>query len=288
MRLGFNEANSKGCAGHSVMKDLELCDKYGFDLIDIQSECLDRDLEAGVVTLEEIGEFFKTHHIKMSSYNALCFFNMKQTQEEKDAVLDELREIVRRCKILDCGMIVVVPSFDLKVPATISEIRKDTVEVIRSMLPIVEPEGIKLSIEFCAAPSMSINRFDEAYEIIKEVNHPLVGLTCDQYHFRNMGSTWDALEHADGSKIFVWHLNGCEEMPLGASYNTDAVRLWPDDEKDCLDHKRFADTFKKIGFNNDNCIIEIFRPEYWDMDIEENIKKSYEVTKAHVEKYWNN
>ncbi|MDO4617132.1 MAG: sugar phosphate isomerase/epimerase [Lachnospiraceae bacterium] len=286
MKLGFNEANSKGCAGHSLMKDLEFCEKYGFDLIDIQSECLDRDLESGAVTLEQVGEFFKTHHIKMASYNALQFFNMKKTQAEKDEVLDKLREIVRRCKILGCGMIVVVPTCDLDVPATISEIRKDTVEVIKSMLPIVEPEGIKLSIEFCASPAMTINRFDEAYAIIKEVNHPLVGLTCDEYHFRNMGSTWEALENADGSKVFVWHLNGCEEMPLGASYNTDAVRLWPDDEKDCLDHKRLADTFKKIGYAGDNCIIEIFRPEYWGMDQEENVKKSFEVTKAHVEKYW--
>jgi hypothetical protein len=43
-------------------------------------------------------------------------------------------------------MIVVVPSMDLDVPATRPEIRKDAVEVIKSMLPIVEPEGIKLSI----------------------------------------------------------------------------------------------------------------------------------------------
>ena len=184
-------------------------------------------------------------------------------------------------------MIVVVPSMDLDWPATRQDIRKDAVEVIKSMLPIVEPEGIKLSIEFCASPTMSINRFDDAYAIIKEVDHPLVGLTCAQYHFRTMGSSWEELEKADGSKIFVWHLNGSEDMPLGASYNTDAVRVWPDDPKDCLDQKRFADTFKKIGYSNDNCIIEIFRPEYWEMSQEENVKKSFEITRDHVNKYWN-
>ncbi len=286
MRIGFNEANSKGCPGHSVRKDLELCDQYGFDLIDIQSECLDRDLQAGKITLEEMGDFFATHHLKMASYNALCSFNMKSTPQEKEAVLDQLREIVRRCKILGCGMVVVVPTMDITWPASIDEIKKDTVEVLQSMLPIVEPEGIRLSIEFVASPTMTINRFDEAYDIIREVNHPLVGLTVDEYHFRNMGSTWEALEKADGSRIFVWHLNGCQHVPLGASYNTDAVRLWPDDEKDCLDHKRMADTLKKIGFSKDNCIIEIFRPEYWKLSQEENIAKSAEITKAHVAKYW--
>ena len=87
MKIGFNEANDRFCKGHSVMKDLELCEQNGFDFIDIQSECLDRDLKAGVVTLEELGAWFQSHHLKMLSYNALCFFNMKQTQEEKDAVM---------------------------------------------------------------------------------------------------------------------------------------------------------------------------------------------------------
>ncbi len=96
MKLGFNEANDRFCKNHSVMMDLELCEKYGFDCIDIQSECLNRDLEAGKITLEEMGAWFQSHHLKMLSYNALCFFNMKQTQEEKDAVMAKLDEIIRR------------------------------------------------------------------------------------------------------------------------------------------------------------------------------------------------
>ena len=99
MKLGFNEANDRFCKNHSVMMDLELCEKYGFDCIDIQSECLNRDLEAGKITLEEMGAWFQSHHLKMLSYNALCFFNMKQTQEEKDAVMAELAQ----AGLLDTG-----------------------------------------------------------------------------------------------------------------------------------------------------------------------------------------
>ncbi|MGI6546631.1 MAG: sugar phosphate isomerase/epimerase family protein [Fastidiosipilaceae bacterium] len=286
MKIGFNEGCNRYCKDHSVMKDLEYCEKHGFDFIDIQSECLNRDLEAGKYTLEDLGEWFKNHKLKMLSYNALIFFNMKQTQEEKDAVMAELDEIIRRCLILDCQMIVVVPSFELEVPATIPEIRKDAVEVIKQMLKKVEPHNIKLSIEFCGAPSMSINRFEDAYAIVEEVDHPLVGVTLDQYHFHAMGSCWESLEKADGKKIFVWHLNDMEDMPCGASYNTDAVRLWPGDERGCLDHKRYADTFKKIGFEGDVCTIEVFRPDYYELSQEENVRIAAEVTKAHVEKYW--
>ena len=43
MKIGFNEGCNRFCENHSVLEDLDLCEKYGFDYIDIQSECLDRD-----------------------------------------------------------------------------------------------------------------------------------------------------------------------------------------------------------------------------------------------------
>ena len=97
MKIGFNEGCNRFCANHSVLEDLKLCEKYGFDYIDVQSECLDRELAAGLYTLEDLGAFFKTSHLKMLSYNALIFFNMKQTQEEKDAVMAKLDQIIADC-----------------------------------------------------------------------------------------------------------------------------------------------------------------------------------------------
>lgn len=285
MKIGFNEGCNRFCKDHSVFKDLEYCEKYGFDYIDVQSECLNRDLEAGKYTVEELGEWFKTHNLKMLSYNALVFFNMKQTQEEKDAVMAELDEIIRRCNILGCKMIVVVPSMDLTVDATVGEIKADAVAVLKEMVKKVEPHGIKLSLEFCGAPTMSINRFEYAYDIVEAVDHPLVGITLDQYHFHAMASSWEFLEKANGKRIFVWHLNGMEDMPCGAAYNTDEKRLWPGSEGDILDHKRYADTLKKIGFEGGVCTIEVFRPAYYELSQEENVKTAAEVTKAHVAKY---
>lgn len=285
MKIGFNEGCNRFCEGHSVLKDLDLCEQYGFDYIDIQSECLNRDLEAGKYTLEELGEWFKNHKLKMLSYNALIFFNMKQTQAEKDAVMAELDEIIRRCNILDCKMIVVVPSMDLPVHATVGQIKDDAVAVLKEMVKKVEPHGIKLSLEFCGGPTMSINRFEYAYDIVSAVDSPSVGITLDQYHFHAMASQWESLEKADGKKIFVWHLNGMEDMPCGAAYNNDEKRLWPGEAGDCLDHKRYADTLKKIGFEGDVCTMEVFRPDYYKLSQEENVKKAAEVTRAHVAKY---
>lgn len=289
MKIGFNEGCNRFCKDHSVLKDLDLCEKYGFDYIDIQSECLDREMAAGMYTLEDLSAWFNdpSHKLKMLSYNALIFFNMKQTQAEKDEVMAQLDEIIRRCNMLNCKMIVVVPSMDLPVHATLDDIKADAVAVLKDMVAKCEPHGIKLSIEFVAHPSMSINRFEDAYEIAQAVDSPLVGITLDQYHFHAMASSFEALEKADGKKIFVWHLNGMENVPCGAPYNNDEKRLWPGEPGDCLDHKRYADVLKKIGFEGDVCTMEVFRPAYYELSQEENVKVAAEHTRAHVAKYWN-
>ena len=260
MKIGFNEGCNRFCENHSVLEDLDLCEKYGVDFIDIQSECLDREIAAG-----------------------------KETQEEKDAVMAELDKIIGICNKLQCKMIVVVPSMDIEwCEPTIDDIREDAVAVLKEMVKKCDPHGIKLSIEFIGQPTMTINRFEDALAIVEEVGSPNVGITLDQYHFHGQASSFESLEKADGKRIFIWHLNGVENVPCGAKYNTDAKRLWPDEPGDCLPHKRFADTLKKIGFEGDVCTMEVFRPDYYKLTNEENIKQAAEHTRAHVAKYWDN
>ena len=40
MKLGFNEATALECKGQSLMADLEMCEKYGFDYIEIRFDCV--------------------------------------------------------------------------------------------------------------------------------------------------------------------------------------------------------------------------------------------------------
>ena len=54
MKIGFNEGCNRFCKDHSVLDDLAFCEKAGFDYIDIQSECLDREIAAGKYTIMDI------------------------------------------------------------------------------------------------------------------------------------------------------------------------------------------------------------------------------------------
>jgi 2-keto-myo-inositol isomerase len=96
-----------------------------------------------------------------------------------------------------------------------------------------------------------------------------------------MCSKLEDLKAADGNKIFAYHLNDCEDLPLGSC--GDDKRLWP--EEGVVDHSGIASALKEIGFDG-VCTIEEFRPEYYAMSHEENVKKAAEVTKKFVQKYF--
>ena len=82
MKLGFNEATALECKGQSLMADLEMCEKYGFDYIEIRFDCVKDYLKEH--TLEELADWFKNHHLKPWAYNTLIFFNQRDEAGEKE------------------------------------------------------------------------------------------------------------------------------------------------------------------------------------------------------------
>ena len=90
MKLGFNEATALECKGQSLMADLEMCEKYGFDYIEIRFDCVKDYLKEH--TLEELADWFKNHHLKPWAYNTLIFFNQRDEAGEKEAPLPAHRE----------------------------------------------------------------------------------------------------------------------------------------------------------------------------------------------------
>ena len=162
----------------------------------------------------------------------------------------------------------------------IKEAKEEAVARLRYLSDKVG-EDMKISLEFCGAPNCSINQFGTAYDVVKAVDRPNVGITVDTFHFHEMCSKLEDLKKADGNKIFAYHLNDCEDLPLGSC--GDDKRLWPGEG--VVDHEGIATALKEIGFDG-VCTIEEFRPEYYAMSHEENIKKAAEVTKAFVNKYF--
>ena len=229
-------------------------------------------------TLEELADWFKNHHLKPWAYNTLIFFNQRDEAGVKE-IDEETDFIIKVCEAIGMKMLITVPSFDVK-DKSVTEIKEEAVERLRYLSDKVGKD-IKISLEFCGAPNCSINQFGTAYDVVKAVDRDNVGITVDTFHFHEMCSKLEDLKAADGSKIFAYHLNDCEDLPLGSC--GDDKRLWPGEG--VVDHAGIAGALKEIGFDG-VCTIEEFRPEYYAMSHDENVKKAAEVTRDFVAKYF--
>jgi 2-keto-myo-inositol isomerase len=277
MKIGFNEATALKCKGQSLLADLEACEKHGYDYIEIRFDCVKDYLKDH--SLDELAAWFKSHRLKPWAYNTLIFFNLRDDAGKKE-IDDEIDFIVKVSNAIGMKMLITVPSFDVG-PLSIAEIKAEAVSRLNYIADRVAPHGIRISLEFCGCPNCSINQFGTAYEVVKAVNRDNVGITLDTFHFHAMGSHWEDLEKADGKKIFAFHLNDSEDLPIGSML--DDKRLWPGEG--CLNLERTFKTLKKIGFDG-VCTIEEFRPEYYSLDHDENIRMAKEKTVAAISKYF--
>ncbi|OYD07397.1 sugar phosphate isomerase/epimerase family protein [Paludifilum halophilum] len=275
MKIAFNQATTMK---HSNLeKDLELCEKYGYHFIEIRLDQLKDYLKEN--TAESLKTFFETNRIQPFAFNALEFINFRD-EEEYYRIKEDLKFLCEMGEVIRCKQIVVVPTFDIG-DYTYSQIKEETVRVLHELAELAQPHGVKLALEFCGYPNCSVNTFGQAYEIIQEVNRDDVGLVLDCFHFHAMNSDIRDLQQADPDKIFAFHIDDCEDLPVGAL--RDHHRVWPGEGT--IDLESILGVLKEIGYR-DMASIELFRPEYWEWDVERTIKVAKERTEDMVSQYF--
>ncbi len=276
MKLCFNQATT--LENSNLIKDLEYCEKHGYDFIEIRSmDKLPEYLEEH--SIEELVTYFQTHHIKPLALNALVFFNNRDEEGYKE-IISQFTEMLELGKKIGIKYIVAVPLVTEE-KILKEDIKTSCLEVLTELSSLAEPYGIKIALEFVGHPKCTVNTFAQAYEIVEAVNRDNVGLVLDCFHFHAMGSNIEDLKKADSSKIFILHIDDTEDFPIG--FLTDEDRLWPG--QGAIDLDGILSTLKEIGFS-DVVSIELFRPEYYQLEAEETIKKAKETTLNVVSKYF--
>ena len=276
MKLCFNQATT--LENSNLAKDLEYCDKHGYDYIEIRTmDKLPEYLKGK--SLNELAEYFNTHHIKPLALNALVFFNNRD-EDEYLKIINEFKEMMDIAKSLGVKYVVAVPLVtEQKILK--QDIKKSCVKVLKELSDIAEPYGVKIAVEFVGHPQCTVNTFGQAYDIVETVNRENVGLVLDCFHFHAMGSDIEDLKKADGSKIFILHIDDTEDFPIG--FLTDEDRVWPG--LGAIDLDSILSTLKEIGFA-DVVSVELFRPEYYNLDAEEAIKIAKETTIKVISKHY--
>lgn len=253
MQLGFNGATTMTS---DLPTDIRIAGEAGFDVIEITAAKLDKYLETG--TLDQVRAQIEKAGLKTWAFNSIERINLRDTAGRAE-VLARTKQLARHAQALACPWIVVVPG-----PAdgaTWAAIRKDTVAALTAMSDVAAPTGVNLAFEFLGFPWCSVQRADQAWEIVGETGRANVGMVIDTCHFYAGNSTLESIRPIDPRALAIFHINDVEEMPKAEI--TDANRLFPGDG--VIPLADIVAAVRATGFDG-VASVEIFRPEYWERE----------------------
>lgn len=265
LTLGFNEATCK--ENSSVERDLELCEKYGYDAIELRLDMLKEYLKTH--TIADLQQFFATSHLKPFALNSIEDINFN-TPEQWKKLLELFRFGCEVARDIGNPYLIVVPTMGPDMDRkTEAEVFEDSVKVLGELADIAESYGVKLSFEPIGDRRWCCNSVRQAWEIVQAVNRDSVGLTidCINFYMHDKCSDLEYLRKIPAEKIFVYHINDCEDLPLRVLDHCD--RIMPG--KGCIPIADISRVLREVGYDGPACL-ELFRPEYWRMDAEEVIQ----------------
>jgi 2-keto-myo-inositol isomerase len=275
LTLGYNEATCK--ENSSVERDLELCEKYGYDYIELRLDMLKTYLRNH--TLNELKEFFATSRLRPYALNSIENINFCAPEEWTNLV--EL--FTFGCEIAQAignPYIIVVPTMSEGICLkNEKEVFDDSVRALSELADIAEPYGVKLSFEPIGDRHWCCNSMRQGLEIVEAVGRENVGLTvdCINVYMHDKCADMDFIQKIPRDKLFVFHINDCEDLPLGILDHCH--RLMPG--LGAIPIEDIADNVAATGYDGPACI-ELFRPEYWRMDAEDVIRKCAEATRPYL------
>ncbi|HWQ80430.1 MAG TPA: sugar phosphate isomerase/epimerase family protein [Anaerovoracaceae bacterium] len=271
MKLGFNEATCMKRS--SVEQDLALCEKYGYEYIELRLDMLKDYFTRH--TVEDLRSFFASSRIKPYAFNSIEDINFCGSGQWRE-LLDLFRFGCETAQAVENPYLIVVPTMgdDIHMKSR-REVFDDSVEVLTKLADIARPYGVKLAFEPIGDKRWCVRSLDQALEIVNAVNRPDVGLALDSINLflYNRLENIDTIDAVPLEKLFVYHIDDCENLPLGVLDHCH--RLFPGEGIIPL-----GEISKKLhtkGYN-EICSVELFRPEYWEMNPEDVIRTAAKKT----------
>ena len=97
---------------------------------------------------------------------------------------------------------------------------------LRALAEIAAPRGITLGYE-ALAWGRHVSRWRQAWEIVRQADHPALGLVLDSFHTLALGDTLDGLEQVPGEKIAFLQLADAPQLAMDALAWSRHFRLFP-------------------------------------------------------------
>lgn len=260
MKLGYNEAT---CLKRSNLQtDLELCERNDYDYIEIRVQDMLKDYLVDH-TLKDLKRFFRFSHLKPYAFNSIEDINFCTPEDWQKRV--ELFTFACQCaNEIENPYIIMVPTMGPDMAGKSEKaVFDDSVESLTQFADIARPYGVKLAFEPIGDPRWCVRSLKQCWDIVRKLDREDIGIALDAFnlYLYNQLADIDDLDLVPAEKIFVYHIDDCEDHPLGILDHCH--RLFPGDgviPLDLLSAKLKAKGYNKIAS------LELFRPEYWEMD----------------------
>jgi 2-keto-myo-inositol isomerase len=236
--------------------DIAAASAAGFKALEIWAAKLDRYLAQH--RLDELNALFQKHAVRPASINSIEFITFRSPQEYAQIQL-RCKQLCAWAQALGCDKVVVVPSRTPAGGASRSQIRAESVRVLRELATLAQSYGVQLAFEFLGFDWCSVRTLAQCWEIVQETGRDNVGLVIDTCHFYAGGSSLRSILKVPAEKILIFHINDVEDRPRETI--EDAHRLLPGEGVIPLDD--ILQRLKATGFDG-LCSIELFRPAYWE------------------------
>jgi 2-keto-myo-inositol isomerase len=272
MKLGFNEAT---CMKRSNLKlDLELCEKNGYDYIEIRLDMLGDYLKDHQYS--DLKKFFASSHLKPYAFNSIENINFC-TPEEWQERLKLFTFACQSANEIENPYIIMVPTMGPEMALkSEQDIFADSVESLNKFADIAKPYGVKLAFEPIGDPRWCVRSLKQCWDIVKHIDRSDIGIALDAFNLflYSKMTDLDDLDQVPLEKIFVYHIDDCEDLPLGILDHCH--RMFPGDG--VIPLGRLSDKLKAKGYDQ-IASLELFRPQYWEMDPADVIRIGAEKTR---------
>jgi 2-keto-myo-inositol isomerase len=230
-------------------------------------------------SLTDLREALSLVDARVESINALEFVTFRG--DDYDAVLDECREVCAWAAALESPVVIAVPSPSPSWNTSWNTIKEESVRVLSDLAAIGDEAGVTIGFEPLGFGWCSVRTVAGACEILDELECTNVSLILDLFHFHLAGARLDELDRLDPARLAIVHVDDLEEGPLEAM--TDAHRLYPGEG--CMPMEAICKRLAAIGFRG-VLSIELFRPEYWEMNPDCTTRRAYGSVVALAQKYF--
>jgi 2-keto-myo-inositol isomerase len=224
-------------------------------------------------SLQDLSSLLKSHGLRVASINALEFVTFRG--DDYAQVRGECDEVCTWAAELDCPMVIAVPSPTPTWQTAWSEVKAESASVLRDLASIAEPHGVTVGFEPLGFGWCSVRTVAGAAEILAEAEAPNLAEVIDLCHFHLGGSTLSEIDGLDPAYLPIVHVDDVPDGPHEAS--TDADRVFPGDGS--LPIGPICERLRDIGFSG-TLSVEVFRPEYWQLPVDEISRRAYAATAA--------